>query len=253
VDWGTHVPFRVSNAAPHVGRAVVINLDLKDFFPSITFRRVKGLFHALGYAEHPATLLAWLRTEPPRVAAGWDGKSYRVALGKRALPQGVCTSLAIINALCRRLDRRLVGLARRHGFTSTHYADDLTFSGDADRAVGRLLRSVRAILIAAGLTEHPRKTSVMRRASRQEGPASRSTIVPRSRGPRFAPSVRSCITWPATGSRPRTARVGATSPPSSRVASRTSAWSILAAPQNSGPLSIGGSPGAVDGMKSHTQ
>ncbi len=120
LDWGTHVPFRVSDAAPHVGRAVVINLDLKDFFPSITFRRVKGLFHALGYAEHPATLLALLRTEPPRVAAGCDGKSYRVALGKRALPHGVCTSLAIINALCRRLDRPLVGLARRHGFTSIH-------------------------------------------------------------------------------------------------------------------------------------
>jgi hypothetical protein len=102
--------------------------------------------------------------EPWQVGTTHD----RVALGKRALPQGVCTCPAITNALCRRLDRRLVWLARRHGCTSTRYADDQTFSGDADRAVGRLLRSVRAILVADGLIEHPRKTSVMRRASRQE-------------------------------------------------------------------------------------
>jgi retron-type reverse transcriptase len=158
----------VSNAAPHAGKALVINLDLKDFFPSITFRRVKGLFQALGYGEHPATLLALLCTEPPRVPVEVDGKTYHVALGARVLPQGACTSPAITNALCRRLDRRLDGLARRHAFAYTRYADDLTFSGDTPRAAGRLLRSVRAIVQAEGLTEHPRKTRVMRRGGRQE-------------------------------------------------------------------------------------
>jgi hypothetical protein len=39
----------VTNAAGHVNRAVVVNLDLRDFFPSVTFRRVKGLFHKTGY------------------------------------------------------------------------------------------------------------------------------------------------------------------------------------------------------------
>ena len=34
----------VSNAQPHVGRDVIINFDLKDFFPSISYKRVKGLF-----------------------------------------------------------------------------------------------------------------------------------------------------------------------------------------------------------------
>ena len=120
----------VTNAASHTGKAVVCNLDLKDFFPSITFRRVKGLFRKLGYGEHVATLLALLCTEPPRVPVELDGKTYHVALGARVLPQGACTSPAITNALCRRLDRRLDGLARRHGFAYTRYADDLTFSGD---------------------------------------------------------------------------------------------------------------------------
>jgi RNA-directed DNA polymerase len=158
----------VSNAGPHTGKAVVVNLDLKEFFPSVTFRRVKGLFQALGYSEHVATVLGLLCTEPPRVEAEVDGKVYYVSLGQRVLPQGACTSPAITNALCRRLDRRLAGLAKRHGFAYTRYADDLTFSGDNGRAVGRLLRSVRSIVQAEGFAEHPRKTKVMRRARRQE-------------------------------------------------------------------------------------
>ncbi len=157
-----------TNALPHVNRALVINLDLKDFFPSVTFRRVKGLFHKLGYSEHVATVLALLVTEPPRLATAFDGKMYHVALGQRVLPQGACTSPALTNALCRRLDRRLKGLADRHGFTYTRYADDLTFSGERAAAVGKLLRSVRSILENEGFTEHQRKTKVMRRSRRQE-------------------------------------------------------------------------------------
>ncbi len=48
----------VSNAQPHVGKDVIINFDLKDFFPSISYRRVKGMFQALGYAEAVATILS---------------------------------------------------------------------------------------------------------------------------------------------------------------------------------------------------
>jgi RNA-directed DNA polymerase len=158
----------VTNAKPHVKRGVVINLDLRDFFPSITFRRVKGLFHKLGYSEHAATVLALICTEPPRAAAILDGKTWGVALGDRMLPQGACTSPAITNAICRRLDRRLRGLAARHAFVYTRYADDLTFSGDDRRKVGLLLSSVRSILTHEGFVEHAAKTHVMGRGRAQE-------------------------------------------------------------------------------------
>jgi retron-type reverse transcriptase len=158
----------VSNAVAHCGKPIVINLDLKEFFPSVTFRRVKGLFRKLGYSEHVATVFALLCTEPPRVAAELDGKLYHVALGARVLPQGACTSPAITNALCKRLDRRLAGLAAKHGFAYTRYADDLTFSGSASSAVGKLLKSVRSIVSGEGFVEHPRKTRVMRQSNRQE-------------------------------------------------------------------------------------
>ena len=101
----------LTNALPHVARAVVVNLDLSGFFPTLTFRRVKGLFGKLGYSEHVSTVLALLTTEPPRARAELDGKVWGVALGERVLPQGACTSPALTNAICRRLDRRLRGLA----------------------------------------------------------------------------------------------------------------------------------------------
>ena len=158
----------VSNAAPHVQKAVVFNLDLKDFFPTVGFRRVKGLFMQLGYSENVATLLSLLCTEPPRVPVDIDDKRVWIALGERHLPQGACTSPSITNLLCRRLDRRLAGLARRHRFSYTRYADDLTFSGDNRAAVGRLMRSVRAVIAAEGFFENDKKTRVMGRGRRQE-------------------------------------------------------------------------------------
>lgn len=158
----------VTNARPHVGKRVVINLDLRDFFPTVSFRRVKGLFSKLGYAENVATVLSLLTTEPPRLAAQLDGALYYVALGERRLPQGACTSPAITNAICVGLDRRLAGLAKRFEFSYTRYADDLTFSGDDRDAVGRLLGRVRSILRSEGFVEHEDKTRVMSRGSRQE-------------------------------------------------------------------------------------
>lgn len=158
----------LSNAQPHVQQPVVINLDLRDFFPSLTFRRIKGLFHGLGYSEHVATVLGLLCTEPPRAPAEFRGKVYHVALGERVLPQGACTSPAITNAICRRLDHRLAGLARKHGYTYTRYADDLTFSGADTSAIHRILRSVAGIVTEEGFLLHPNKTRVMRKSSRQE-------------------------------------------------------------------------------------
>jgi RNA-directed DNA polymerase len=159
----------VTNAQQHAGKQVVVNLDLKDFFPTVTFGRGKGLFESFGYSEEVATLLSLVCTEPPRVAVEIKAEARTfVAIGARAVPQGACTSPALTNLVCRALDRRLAALARKHGYTYTRYADDLTFSGDRPTVVGRLLRSVRSIIADEGFVEHPSKTKVMRRTRRQE-------------------------------------------------------------------------------------
>jgi retron-type reverse transcriptase len=159
----------MTNATPHIGRASVINLDLKDFFPSITFLRVKGIFQELGYSPAVATILALLSTESPRRKVEYNGKVFHVATGLRALPQGACTSPAISNLLARRLDSRLKGIAQKLGFTYTRYADDLTFSGTKESAAktGYLLARVRHIVADEKLTVNEDKTRVQRPNARQ--------------------------------------------------------------------------------------
>src|SRR5262249_23735263 len=68
----------VTNAAPHVGRRLVINADLSDFFPAITFSRVRGIFEQLGYAPAAATILALLCTESPRRLVEFAGQRFYV-------------------------------------------------------------------------------------------------------------------------------------------------------------------------------
>jgi RNA-directed DNA polymerase len=156
------------NAKPHVGKAIVVKMDLKDFFPSITFRRVKGFFVKLGYNEGVATLLALIATEAPRVAATLDGVKQFVSIGERQLPQGACTSPALTNLLCRRMDARLTGAAQEYGFTYTRYADDLVFShAEANGDLGGLLGLVRSVIAKEGFVINEEKTAVMRPQHRQ--------------------------------------------------------------------------------------
>lgn len=160
----------VSNASPHVGAGVVINLDLQNFFPTITFPRVKGMFRKLGYSESAATILGLLCTEPDIDEVELDGESWFVAAGDRFLPQGAPTSPAVTNILCRKMDRRLQGLAQKLGFTYTRYADDLSFSatGEGEKKVNLLLKFVRQIIENEGFTLHPEKTRIMRTGRRKE-------------------------------------------------------------------------------------
>jgi len=156
------------NARLHQGRAVVVRIDLKDFFPSIGFRRVKGLFESFGYNEGVSTILALLSSEAPRATVTLDGERRYVAIGDRQLPQGACTSPAVTNILCRGMDARLTALSARFGFTYSRYADDLVFS-HARRgvAMGAFLSIVKGVVTSEGFTVNDDKTRVMRPHQRQ--------------------------------------------------------------------------------------
>ena len=158
----------VENAARHSGKPLVIRVDLKDFFPSIGFKRVKNLFQSFGYNEGVASVLALLCTESPRVELSLDDQKRHVAIGDRVLPQGACTSPALTNLLCRRLDARLTGIGKTLGFTYSRYADDLVFSStNAGADVKKLLGLVRRVVVDEKLIVNDEKTSVMRAHGRQ--------------------------------------------------------------------------------------
>ena len=162
----------LTNALAHAGADVLVKLDLKDFFPTIHWKRVKGLLRKAGVSEQVATLLSLLSTEAPRQLVEFRGKTLHVATGPRSLPQGAPTSPAITNALCLRMDRRLSALARDLGFTYTRYADDLAFSfrKTAERrrpALGILVEKTKDILKSEGFTLNAKKTRVLRRGAAQ--------------------------------------------------------------------------------------
>ena len=151
----------LTHAAPHAGRALVLRLDLEDFFPSIGAPRVRSLFGALGYPEEVAHLLACLCTNVapvgrlarpalPHYASHGDVRARHDAETRartRHLPQGAPTSPSIANLCAFRLDMRLTALALSVGASYTRYADDLVFSGDAAFRG----RSARFAAMAAGI------------------------------------------------------------------------------------------------------
>jgi RNA-directed DNA polymerase len=160
----------VTNATPHVGADVIINFDLKDFFPAISYKRVKGLFLSFGYSEAAATKFGLLCTAAEVEELELDGKTYYVALGERHLPQGSPASPAITNLLCRRLDRKLTTMAESLGFTYTRYADDITFSasGDSLRHICNLLKRTESIVTYEGFAINQDKTRILRKSRQQE-------------------------------------------------------------------------------------
>jgi hypothetical protein len=161
-----------TNAQVHVGSKTIVQMDLLNFFPTVTLPRVKGVFRKAGYREQIATLLALLCTEAPREVVEHNGETFFVALGPRALPQGAPTSPALTNTLCLRLDRRLTGLAAKLGWRYSRYADDLTFSLPANHkgspCVGKLLGSAIRVIADEGFQVHPDKTRVSREGGRQK-------------------------------------------------------------------------------------
>ncbi len=160
----------VTNATPHLNQGVVMNVDLKDFFPTVTFRRVRGLFESLGFSPAVATVLGLLCTEAPRRKVSFDGSEWWVAVGERCLPQGAPTSPVLANAITRKLDRRLRGRLAKKGWTYTRYADDLSFSKKTFTRgeLGFLHASIRHVVGDEGFALNPKKGRAQGRGGRQD-------------------------------------------------------------------------------------
>ena len=157
-----------TGAEPHVGKKLVLKLDLRDFFPSVTFARVRGLLIAYGFSYPVASTLSVLMTEAERQPVEVDGNVFHVPMGPRHCVQGAPTSPGICNAILLRLDHRLAGLAKKRALNYTRYADDISFSGELDRAAALKLRStINHIVIGEGFVLNADKTRVMSRGSRQ--------------------------------------------------------------------------------------
>lgn len=117
----------VTNAKMHVGKKVVFTIDLKDFFGSIYFARVRNLLFSYPYSfpENVATVIA------------------HICCYNGVLPQGAPTSPLISNMICWKLDMQLLALASKNRLTYTRYADDISFSSSVK--LKRLSRVIAVI------------------------------------------------------------------------------------------------------------
>ncbi|WP_234398035.1 reverse transcriptase family protein [Prevotella fusca] len=149
----------VDNARPHVGKRYILNLDLKNFFPTITRRQVADCLMAepFGFSSLAAELVSGLAT-------------VRTDNGEEVLAQGFATSPTLSNFICREMDKEIAGVAAAQGVTFTRYADDLTFSSDADilRPQGELAQQIKTIVERYGFILNEAKTHLQRRGRRQE-------------------------------------------------------------------------------------
>ena len=126
------------NAKIHENKRYILNLDMKDFFESITRERVERLFFRLGYRQELAIFMADICTtilnkEYIQWKLGEDRARYFDSLMHRREPflvQGAPTSPSIANLICYGMDKKLMKYAEQHGINYSRYADDITFSSD---------------------------------------------------------------------------------------------------------------------------
>lgn len=152
----------VDNAKVHKKAKYILNIDLKDFFPSIHFGRVRGIFMSepFNLPNYVATILA------------------KIACYHNELPQGSPCSPSISNIVCYSMDKQLLRLSERYHFHYTRYADDITFSSDEPFPKEIVIRTkenyviighkLRSIIENQGFTINENKTSYSWNNERKE-------------------------------------------------------------------------------------
>ena len=138
-------------AKPHVQKAILIHLDIKNFFGSVTEDMVyETLLSETGYAKSLCRLLAQL------------------CCLYGSLPQGTITSPMLSNIVFRLCDVALAELADKYRMDYTRYSDDLFFSGSNAVKVKDFLQESSGILLRFGFKLNTDKTKVRRGQHRQD-------------------------------------------------------------------------------------
>lgn len=138
------------NAAKHAGQNVVLNLDLKDFFDSISAARIYRVFKSplFQFSEEIATTLALLCTY------------------ERKLPTGAPTSPILSNFVCLQLDHELQEFASQNKLNYSRYADDLTFSSN-ERITDEMKSKLKEIIQSHRFEINPKKWRIRTKNQKQ--------------------------------------------------------------------------------------
>mgnify|MGYP001184892182 CR=1 FL=1 len=146
----------ITNANAHIGKKIILTIDVKNFFNSISEQTV-------------TRCLEWLFGQQSKFT--WD-PSDPVLLAKLlcyngGLPQGSSASPVMSNLVCLSLDKKLASLAAANDVTITRYADDITLSSNDDKVL-TIRHNVYQLLNNHGLVPNKAKTKIRRYFQRQQ-------------------------------------------------------------------------------------
>lgn len=141
----------LTHARLHLGQAVVVRIDIKNFFHLTKAQRIYDYWRRIGWDHSSAYLIRLFCTR------------------RNGLPQGAPTSPILSNLVNYRMDARLAGLAKKSNAIYSRYADDLIFSFAVDnrRFIRGVIRRVVKILGESGYHMNRAKLRVMRQHNRQ--------------------------------------------------------------------------------------
>ncbi len=138
-----------THARRHLGQAIVLTVDLADFFPATAAHRVRGWFREMGWGGDALQIL------------------MRLCVYHGGLPQGAPTSPALSNLVNQPLDEGLSELAGRHGARYSRYSDDLAFSWPTDSEPSAFRQQVGDKLGRFGYHIQPSKGWRLQRANQR--------------------------------------------------------------------------------------
>lgn len=165
----------MENAKMHEGRKYILKVDITNFFESIGVRQVYVAFRKMGYDRSVAAWLANLCTakiEDYKYEQLEDQEEIQKLFNdlyhksEPFLVQGAPTSPGLANIICNRMDKRMMGLANKHGFSYSRYADDMTFSADKKDRLPKV-SMIRKIVETEGFHLNEEKIELLHEGNRQ--------------------------------------------------------------------------------------
>ena len=140
-----------TNARPHINKPLVITIDIKDFFSSVTAPTVRKIYQqSFGCDDKAADLLTTLTTYG------------------NFLPQGAPTSPTLANIAALPLDSSIQAICAEKSIVCayTRYVDDITISGDNKLAL--MLGPFYRAVASHGFKANADKLKVGRPSERQK-------------------------------------------------------------------------------------
>jgi RNA-directed DNA polymerase len=140
----------ISNASVHVNKKYLLNLDIQDFFPSISAKQINEVLLSSPFNFHPeiATLVSLIGTY------------------QKKLPTGSPCSPVLANMVCYKLDEDFEQFCSDNSINFTRYADDLSFSSDAYFSK-EMIGEIKTILKKYNFLINEKKTRVQSSKSKQ--------------------------------------------------------------------------------------